>query len=172
MSVESDRLHRGEKRNRKTSGTRRETRGRTSCSRRRRLGLLSEEKSRSVKYRGLSRLALRGISLMLKARRDAPIRRVLVRSENVSRIATRGRFLLERYIRIATHARIYAVAETMHELWRTGRTRAQRLAGHVYGKRGVASRIDTPRIRGPKRCVAANRSGSENAVALCSVNLR
>ncbi|OBS07855.1 hypothetical protein [Acidihalobacter prosperus] len=56
-------------------------------------GLLAESKSRTDKYQALNRLTLRGIWLMLEAWSDDPPE--LVAFENVPRIGTRGRFLLD-----------------------------------------------------------------------------
>jgi len=57
-------------------------------------GLLSEGKSKLAKYQALNRLTLRGIWLALEAYRDDPVELILF--ENVPRIATRGRSLLDR----------------------------------------------------------------------------
>lgn len=75
-------------------------------------GLLSESKSKLAKYQALNRLTLRGVWLALEAYRDDPVELILF--ENVPRIATRGRSLLDR---IANLLRVfgYAVAETTHD---------------------------------------------------------
>lgn len=57
-------------------------------------GLLSETKSKTAKYQALNRLTLRGVWLMLEAWADDPTELVLF--ENVPRLATRGRALLDR----------------------------------------------------------------------------
>lgn len=57
-------------------------------------GLLAEGLSRTDKYQALNRLTLRGVWLMLEAFQDDPPE--LVVFENVPRIATRGRALLDR----------------------------------------------------------------------------
>lgn len=81
-------------------------------------GLLSESKSKTAKYQALNRLTLRGVWLTLEAyAHTAPIPLILF--ENVPRIATRGRALLDR---ISTLLRSYgyAVAETTHDCGELG----------------------------------------------------
>ena len=56
-------------------------------------GLLSSKKSKTDKYQALNRLTLRGVWLMLEAYKDDPIPVVLF--ENVPRILTRGKWLLD-----------------------------------------------------------------------------
>jgi len=75
-------------------------------------GLLSEGKSKLAKYQALNRLTLRGIWLALEAYRSDPVE--LIVFENVPRIATRGRSLLDR-ITALLRAFGYAVAETTHD---------------------------------------------------------
>lgn len=75
-------------------------------------GLLSETKSKTAKYQALNRLTLRGVWLTLEAyAHAAPTPLILF--ENVPRIATHGRALLDR---ITALLRLYgyAVAETTH----------------------------------------------------------
>lgn len=59
-------------------------------------GLLSESKSKSDKYHALNQLALRGLRLALEAWKHDPIEFWLW--ENVPRIATRGRAVLDQMI--------------------------------------------------------------------------
>lgn len=80
-------------------------------------GLLSEGKSRSDKYQALNRLTVRGVWLMLEAWADDPPE--LIAFENVPRIATRGRFLLD-HIKDLLSAYGYAVAETTHDCGQLG----------------------------------------------------
>jgi len=80
-------------------------------------GLLSETKSLTDKYQALNRLTLRGVWLMLEAYRDDPIELVLF--ENVPRIATRGRHLLDQICDLL-RAYGYAVAETTHDCGEIG----------------------------------------------------
>ncbi len=80
-------------------------------------GLLSEKKSRSEKYQALNRLTLRGIWLALEAWSDDPPELIIF--ENVPRIATRGRVLLDR-IGELLRAYGYAVAETTHDCGEIG----------------------------------------------------
>jgi len=75
-------------------------------------GLLSETKSKLAKYQALNRLTLRGIWLALEAYRNDPVE--LIVFENVLRVATRGRSLLDRITGLL-RAFGYAVAETQHD---------------------------------------------------------
>ncbi len=80
-------------------------------------GLLSESKSLTDKYQALNRLTLRGVWLMLEAYKDDPVDMVLF--ENVPRIATRGRHLLDQ-ITGMLRSYGYAVAETTHDCGEIG----------------------------------------------------
>ena len=80
-------------------------------------GLLSESKSRSAKYQALNRLTLRGIWLFLEAYQDDPVELIIL--ENVPRIATRGRHLLDQ-ITALLRSYGYAVAETTHDCGQIG----------------------------------------------------
>lgn len=96
-------------------------------------GLLSESKSKSGKYQALNRLTLRGIWLALEAYRDDPVPLLLL--ENVPRIMTRGRHLLDR-IEALLRAYGYAVALTTHDCGELGglaqsRKRALLVARHL-----------------------------------------
>jgi site-specific DNA-cytosine methylase len=71
-------------------------------------GLLSEKMSGTAKYQALNGLTLRGIWLALESYKDDPVE--LIVFENVPRIATRGRFLLDQIIALL-RAYGYAVAE-------------------------------------------------------------
>ena len=64
-------------------------------------GLLSESKSQSGRYQALNRLTLRGVWLALEAYRDDPIELILF--ENVPRIASRGRHLLDQIGALQRH---------------------------------------------------------------------
>ncbi len=80
-------------------------------------GLLNEARSKTDKYQALNRLTLRGVWLMLEAfRDDLP---ELIVFENVPRIATRGRHLLDQ-IGDLLRAYGYAVAETTHDCGELG----------------------------------------------------
>lgn len=81
-------------------------------------GLLSEARSQSDKYQALNRLTVRGIWLMLEAFADDPPELILF--ENVPRIATRGRALLDRITSLLRHYG-YATAETTHDCGELGR---------------------------------------------------
>ena len=80
-------------------------------------GLLSEAKSKTVKYQALNRLTLRGIWLALEAYADDPVE--LIVFENVPRIASRGQQLLDRIVGLL-RAYGYAVAETTHNCGELG----------------------------------------------------
>lgn len=80
-------------------------------------GLMSEEKSKTKKYQALNRLTLRCIWLALEAYADDPVE--LIVFENVPRIASRGRHLLDQ-INDLLRAYGYAVAETTHDCGEIG----------------------------------------------------
>jgi site-specific DNA-cytosine methylase len=80
-------------------------------------GLLSETRSRTDKYQALNRLTLRGVWLMLEAWKNDPPE--LIVFENVPRIATRGRHLLDQIVDLL-RAYGYAVAETTHDCGELG----------------------------------------------------
>lgn len=80
-------------------------------------GLLSETKSKTAKYQALNRLTLRGVWLMLEAWANDPPELVLF--ENVPRLATRGRDLLDRITELL-RAYGYATAETTHDCGELG----------------------------------------------------
>ncbi|GBQ91047.1 DNA cytosine methyltransferase [Asaia krungthepensis] len=75
-------------------------------------GLLSETMSRTGRYQALNRLTLRGIWLALEAYKEDPVEFILF--ENVPRIATRGRHLLDQIVALLGSYG-YAVAETTHD---------------------------------------------------------
>jgi site-specific DNA-cytosine methylase len=80
-------------------------------------GLMAESKSRTDKYQALNRLTLRGIFLMCEAYKDDPIEMLLF--ENVPRIASRGRHLLDQ-ITALLRSYGYVVAETTHDCGELG----------------------------------------------------
>jgi len=80
-------------------------------------GLLPETSSKTPKYQALNRLTLRGVWLALEAWKDDPPE--LFVFENVPRIATRGRHLLDQIIALF-RAYGYAVAETTHDCGELG----------------------------------------------------
>lgn len=80
-------------------------------------GLLSEAKSKTRRYQALNRLTLRGVFLMLEAWADDPPELVLF--ENVPRLATRGRGLLDQIVALL-RAYGYATAETTHDCGELG----------------------------------------------------
>ncbi|UKV75194.1 DNA cytosine methyltransferase [Burkholderia vietnamiensis] len=75
-------------------------------------GLLSETLSRTPKYQALNELTLRCVWLMCEAWKDDPVE--LIVFENVPRLATRGRHLLNQIDQILQHYG-YAVNETTHD---------------------------------------------------------
>lgn len=80
-------------------------------------GLLNETRSKTAKYQALNRLTLRGVWLMLEAFAEDPPE--LIVFENVPRIATRGRHLLDQIVDLL-RAYGYAVAETTHDCGELG----------------------------------------------------
>ncbi len=80
-------------------------------------GLLAEGKSKTDKYQALNRLTLRGVWLMLEAWADDPPELIIF--ENVPRIATRGRHLLDQIVLLLRQYG-YATAETTHDCGEIG----------------------------------------------------
>ncbi|MFZ2869358.1 DNA cytosine methyltransferase [Zavarzinia sp.] len=80
-------------------------------------GLLAESISKTRKYQALNELTLRGARQIVEAWPDDPPD--LIVFENVPRIASRGRALLDRIIAL-WRAHGYAVAETTHDCGRLG----------------------------------------------------
>lgn len=80
-------------------------------------GLLSESMSMTPKYQALNELTLRCIWLFGEAWRDDPV--PLLVFENVPRLASRGRHLLDQIGALLSHFG-YAVAETTHDCGRIG----------------------------------------------------
>jgi site-specific DNA-cytosine methylase len=80
-------------------------------------GLLSEKTSGGEKYQALNALTLRGMWLVLEAWADDPVELLIF--ENVPRIATRGRWLLDQITSLLRHYG-YAYAETKHNCGELG----------------------------------------------------
>lgn len=80
-------------------------------------GLLPESSSKTAKYQALNRLTLRGVWLMLEAFKEKKPK--LIVFENVPRIATRGRGLLDQIFALL-RSYGYAVAETTHDCGELG----------------------------------------------------
>lgn len=80
-------------------------------------GLLSESMSKTPKYQALNELTLRCVWLMCEAWRHNPVD--LIVFENVPRLATRGRHLLDQINQLLGHYG-YAVAETTHDCGELG----------------------------------------------------
>ncbi|CAM5576371.1 hypothetical protein MAUB1S_09691 [Mycolicibacterium aubagnense] len=83
-------------------------------------GLLPEKSSATDKYQALNGLTLRGVWLMLEAWKDHPEGLPeLIIFENVPRIMTRGRFLIDQIVALL-RAYGFAVAETTHDCGEIG----------------------------------------------------
>lgn len=80
-------------------------------------GLLSETRSKDAKYQALNRLTYRGVFLMMEAWSDDPPELVIF--ENVPRIASRGRKLLDKISDLLERYG-YSVAETTHDCGELG----------------------------------------------------
>lgn len=80
-------------------------------------GLLSQAKSLTDKYQALNQLTLRGVWMMLEAYKDDPTE--LIVFENVPRIQSRGRHLLDQITGLL-RAYGYAAAETTHDCGELG----------------------------------------------------
>lgn len=80
-------------------------------------GLMSEGKSRTDKYQALNELTLRGVWLMLEAYHDDPVEMIVF--ENVPRIMTRGRHLLDQSVQLLQRYG-YVVNETTHDCGEIG----------------------------------------------------
>jgi site-specific DNA-cytosine methylase len=80
-------------------------------------GLLNETLSKTSKYQALNELTLRTILLACEAYKDDPI--PLIIFENVPRISSRGRHLLDQIIAVLRHYG-YSVAETTHDCGEIG----------------------------------------------------
>ena len=80
-------------------------------------GLLSETMSLTPKYQALNELTLRCVWLMCEAWKHNPVS--LIVFENVPRLATRGRHLLDQIGKLLEHYG-YAVAETTHDCGELG----------------------------------------------------
>jgi site-specific DNA-cytosine methylase len=113
-------------------------------------GLLSEERSKSNKYQALNRLTLRGVFLMLEAWPDDPPE--LIVFENVPRIATRGRALLDQIVAML-RSYGYAVAETFHDCGEIGGLAQSRKRFLMVGRH--ASKVPPFLYEPPKRPLRA-----------------
>lgn len=80
-------------------------------------GLLSSKQSGTDKYQALNALTLRGVWLVCEAFKDGPVPVILF--ENVPRIMTRGRSLLDQ-ISAILRSYTYNVAETVHDCGELG----------------------------------------------------
>ncbi|BAI99006.1 hypothetical protein Sj15T_10030 [Sphingobium sp. TA15] len=80
-------------------------------------GLLSSKQALTERYQALNALTLRGVWLICEAFKDGPIPIILF--ENVPRIQTRGRALLD-HISAILRAYRYNIAETVHDCGELG----------------------------------------------------
>lgn len=80
-------------------------------------GLLNETLSKTARYQALNELTLRTILLACEAWKDDPV--PLIIFENVPRITSRGRHLLDQIVAVLRHYG-YAVAETTHDCGELG----------------------------------------------------
>lgn len=80
-------------------------------------GLLSETTAKTDKYQALNELTLRGIWLLMEAYANDPIEMVML--ENVPRIASRGRPLLNQICGVLRHYG-YIVSESVHDCGELG----------------------------------------------------
>ena len=80
-------------------------------------GLLPAQHAKTERYQALNELTLRGVWLMLEAWADDPVPVILF--ENVPRIATRGRYLLDQITSMLRHYG-YVVRETTHDCGELG----------------------------------------------------
>ncbi len=113
-------------------------------------GLLAEKVSLTAKYQALNELTLRGVWLMCEAFKDDPPE--LIVFENVPRIATRGRPLLDQIVSLLRHYG-YAVNETTHDCGRIGKLAQSRrrfllVARHTEKVRPFLYEPEQHRLRG------------------------
>ncbi|KRU75447.1 DNA cytosine methyltransferase [Pseudomonas aeruginosa] len=80
-------------------------------------GLVAESMSMTPRYQALNELTLRCVWLMLEAWKDDPVSMIVF--ENVPRLASRGRHLLDQIVKLLNHFG-YAVAETVHNCGEIG----------------------------------------------------
>lgn len=80
-------------------------------------GLVAESMSVTPRYQALNELTLRCMWLMLEAWKDDPVSMIVF--ENVPRLASRGRHLLDQIVKLLNHFG-YAVAETVHNCGEIG----------------------------------------------------
>jgi len=102
-------------------------------------GLLPESMSVTPKYMALNELTLRCVWLMLEAWAHNPVK--LIVFENVPRLASRGRYLLDQIVGLFRHYG-YAVEETVHD------------CGKIAGGKGVQGgwqSVADPRVLNRKK---------------------
>ena len=113
-------------------------------------GLLSQSLSLTPKYQALNELTLRCVWLMLEAWKDDPVK--LIVFENVPRLASRGRHLLEQIKQLFSFYG-YAVAETVHDCGKIAglaqsRKRFLLVARHVESVPAFLYQPQTHRLKG------------------------
>lgn len=114
-------------------------------------GLLSAQKSISSKYMALNELTLRGVWLTLEAFADNPPGLFIF--ENVPRIASRGRYLIDQIVALLQHYG-YAVSETVHDCGELGDGLAQSRKRFLMVARHVA-KVPPFLYEPPKRSLRA-----------------
>ncbi|WP_061291211.1 DNA cytosine methyltransferase [Azotobacter vinelandii] len=112
-------------------------------------GLVAESMSLTPRYQALNELTLRCVWLMCEAWKDSPVK--LIVFENVPRLASRGRHLLDQIVRLLGHFG-YAVAETVHNCGEIGhlaqsRPRFLLVARHVEQVPAFLYQPQTYRLR-------------------------
>lgn len=113
-------------------------------------GLLAESLSQTPRYQALNELTLRCVWLMLEAWKDDPVSLIIF--ENVPRLATRGRHLLDQIRQLFGHYG-YAVAETVHDCGEIAglaqsRKRFLLVARHIEKVPAFLYQPQTHRLRG------------------------
>ncbi|MEH6564610.1 MAG: DNA cytosine methyltransferase [Halopseudomonas sp.] len=113
-------------------------------------GLLSQSLSLTPKYQALNELTLRCVWLMLEAWKADPVK--LIVFENVPRLASRGRHLLEQIKQLFSFYG-YAVAETVHDCGKIAglaqsRKRFLMVARHVERVPAFLYQPQTHRLKG------------------------
>ncbi|WP_085598170.1 MULTISPECIES: DNA cytosine methyltransferase [unclassified Pseudomonas] len=113
-------------------------------------GLLPESMSLTPKYQALNQLTLRCVWLMLEAWQHNPVS--LIVFENVPRLASRGRHLLDQIVKLFAHYG-YAVNETVHDCGEIAglaqsRKRFLLVARHIEKVRAFLYQPQQHRLRG------------------------
>lgn len=137
-------------------------------------GLLSVTQSKTDKYQALNGLTLRGVWLTLEAYKDDPVPVILF--ENVPRILTRGRFLLDQIVALL-HAYGYNVNLDTHDCGVIGnlaqsRKRALLIARHREKVPPFVYQPKHHKLRGVGEVIALPLPGDPIAGAMHRARLR